>query len=76
MNVYNKPDCCPSLMFTSTVKSLPETGAHERCFTSVGSGLACKHYIRLERLATEKLSGELRKIITDIKGLIILGLGV
>jgi hypothetical protein len=38
--------------------------APERCFTRVGSGLTCKHYTRLERLARDKHSSLLQKFVT------------
>ncbi len=33
----------PSLMFVGKAKSPTYSGAPERCFTQVGSGLTCKH---------------------------------
>ncbi len=37
----------PSLMFVGKAKSPTQSGAPERCFTQVGSGLTCKHQTRL-----------------------------
>jgi hypothetical protein len=53
----------PSLMFVSKTRSLPQSGASECCFIRVGSGLTCKHKIRLERLALDKHSSLLEKSI-------------
>ncbi len=39
----------PYLMFAGKARSLPQSGAPEKSFTWVGSGLTCKHSTRLER---------------------------
>ncbi len=44
-------------------RSLPHSGAHERFFTRVGSGLAHRHQTRLERLARDTQSCLLRKSV-------------
>jgi hypothetical protein len=44
-------------MFVSEARSLPKSGAPERSFTQVGSGLICQHKTRLEKLARDKPSG-------------------
>jgi hypothetical protein len=41
-------------MFVGKARGLPYSGAHERCFTWVGSCLTCKHYTILERLARDE----------------------
>jgi hypothetical protein len=53
----------PSLMFVGKATGLPESGAPERCFAWVGSGLTNKHYTGLERLAKDKRSSLLRKFV-------------
>ncbi len=50
-------------MFTGKARSPPLSGVPERCITWVGSGLTCKHYTRLERLARHKHSSLLRKLV-------------
>ncbi len=42
------------LMFVGKARSLPQSGALERCFTQVGSGFTCKHQTWLEKLARDK----------------------
>ncbi len=44
-------------------RSLPQSVAHERCFTRVGSALTCKHQTRLERLARDKHFSLLRESV-------------
>ncbi len=44
----------PSLVFVGKARSLPKSGALERSFTRVGSGLTHKIQDRLERLARDK----------------------
>jgi hypothetical protein len=44
----------PSLIFVVKARSLPKSGAPERQFTWVGSGLTRKHKTKLERLARDK----------------------
>jgi len=44
----------PSLMSVGKARGLPKSGAPERHLTWVGSGLACKHCTRLEKLARDK----------------------
>jgi hypothetical protein len=51
-------------MFAGKSKSLPYSGAPERCFIRVGSGLANKHWISLKRFARVKHSSLLRKVST------------
>ncbi len=50
-------------MNTTHAQSLPQSGAPEKCFTRVGSGLTGKHQTRLERLAKDKHSSLLRKSV-------------
>jgi hypothetical protein len=50
-------------MFASKAKSSTKRGETERGSTWVGSGLAHKHYSRLERLARDKHSSLLRKSV-------------
>jgi hypothetical protein len=50
-------------MFEGEAKSLPKSGAPERCFTQVGSDLNCKHQTRLEKLARDEHSSLLRKSV-------------
>jgi hypothetical protein len=54
----------PSLMFVGKARSQPKSGAPERYFTRAGSSLACKHYTRLERLATDKCYALFLKFVT------------
>ncbi len=53
----------PSLMFVGEYRSLPLSGAPERCLTRVGSGLTRKNLTRLERLARDKHPSLLRKSV-------------
>ncbi len=53
----------PSLMFVGEARSLPWSGAPERSFTRVGSGLTRKRKTRLEKLAVHKHSSLLRKSV-------------
>ncbi len=46
----------PSLMLAGEARGLPKSGALERCFTRLGSGLTRKHFTRLERLVRDKHS--------------------
>jgi hypothetical protein len=46
-------------------KSLPKSGVPERCFTRVGSGLALKHEIRLEKLARGKHSSLVQTLVNN-----------
>ncbi len=62
MFVLGKP-FKPSLIFVGEARSLPLSGAPERYFTQVASGLSCKHQTRLERLAMDKHSSLLRKSV-------------
>ncbi len=43
--------------------SYPLSRAPEMCFTQVGSDLTGKHYIHLEKLATDKCSSLLQKFV-------------
>ncbi len=52
-------------MFVGKARSLPQSGASQRCFTWVGYYLACKYY--LEKLAKEKHSSLLRKFVTYVR---------
>ncbi len=54
----------PSLLFVGKARSLPLSGAPERCFTWVGSWLICKHYTILERLSRDEHSILLQKFVT------------
>jgi len=53
----------PNLMFVGKATGPHLSGAPERCFTWVGSGLTRKHYTRLERLVREKHSSFLQKSV-------------
>ncbi len=72
MNFHNKPahfsmksfPAQPN--FVGKVKSLPQSGALERCFTRVGSGLTHKHQAWLVWLARRKHSSLLRKFVTYV----------
>ncbi len=66
MFVLGKP-FQPSLMFIVNSRGLSYSGAPERCFTWVGSGLTCKHVTRLERLARDKHSRLLRKYVNYVR---------
>jgi hypothetical protein len=69
--IRNKLECLslaskpfqPSLMFLCNARNLSLSGAPERFFTWVGPGLSCKHYTKLERLASYKHSSLLRKFV-------------
>jgi hypothetical protein len=50
-------------MFVDKAKSLPQSGPPKRYFTQVSSCLTLKHQTRLERLARDKHSSLLRKIV-------------
>jgi len=52
---------CP--WFVCKAKSLPESGAPERCFTWTGSSLTRKHYTKLERIFRNKHSSLLRTFV-------------
>ncbi len=52
-----------SLMLVGKARSLSYSGAPEKCFTQVSSGLTCKYYTWSERLASEKHSGLLQKFV-------------
>ncbi len=64
---------CPSVRLSVYLSVFPflwlsfnlfaQSGAHEWCFTQVGSGLTHKHYTRLEKLARDKHSSLLWKSI-------------
>jgi hypothetical protein len=70
MNFRNKPLFVPSkpfplsLMFEGMARSLPKSGAPERCFTWVGSCVTRKHYTILEMLARDTHSSLLPKFVT------------
>jgi hypothetical protein len=49
-------------MFVGKARSLPQSGVHERCFTWIG--ITLKHYTILERVARDKHSNLLRKLVT------------
>jgi hypothetical protein len=51
-------------MFVVKARSLPKSGAPERHFNFVGSGLTRKHFTRLERLARNKHPSLLWKVVT------------
>ncbi len=53
-----------SLLFADRVRSLPLSGAPERCFTQLGSFLTCKHLAILERLSRDKHSSKVGKFVT------------
>ncbi len=38
-------------VFVGEARSLPKSGAPEKCFTRVSSNLTCKHLAKLESLA-------------------------
>jgi hypothetical protein len=50
-------------MYVGKARSLPYSGASKRYFTLVGSGLTHKHLTWLERLAKDKRSSLLQKIV-------------
>jgi hypothetical protein len=50
-------------MFVGKARSLPTSGASERCFIHLGSSLTSKRDSRLERLAMDKQSSLLRKLV-------------
>jgi hypothetical protein len=54
----------PNLLFVGMAKSLPLSGALERCFTWVGSFRTHKHCTILERLARDEHSSLLQKLVT------------
>ncbi len=62
--VHGKP-FQPSLMFVGEVRSLPQRGSLERCFTRVGSSLTHKRQTRLERFARNKHSSLLQKSVNN-----------
>jgi hypothetical protein len=43
-------------LWVGKAKSLPKSGASERCFNQLGSSLTRNHYTRLERLARDQHS--------------------
>jgi hypothetical protein len=43
----------PIILFVGKARSLTQSGAAESYFSRVGSGLNCKHYTRLEKLARD-----------------------
>ncbi len=53
----------PSLVFVDKARSLTYSGARERYFTKVSSGLTDTHQTRLERLTRDKHSSLLRKFV-------------
>jgi hypothetical protein len=55
-----------SLMLVEKHRSLPLSGAHERCFTRVGSSLTQKHKTRLERPAIYKHSSLLGTFVNYV----------
>ncbi len=55
----------PCLMFESKTRSLPSSGASERCFTFISCCLTCKHYTMLERLARGKCSSLLWTLVNN-----------
>ncbi len=72
MNVCNKLQCLslssiptskPTLMFVGKARSLPQSGAHERCITLVGSVLNHNNQTRLERPARDQHSSLLRTFV-------------
>ncbi len=50
-----------SLMFLGKARSLPTSGASERCFIHLGYSFTSKHKTKLERLAMDKHSNLVRK---------------
>jgi hypothetical protein len=46
----------PSLVFVGKSRSLPYSGAPEKCITQVGSGLTRNHWTGLQKLARDKHS--------------------
>ncbi len=54
-----------SLMSVRKARSLPKSGASERCFTRAGSYLTCKHWIRLERPAGDRHSTLLQAFLNN-----------
>jgi hypothetical protein len=66
----------PCLIIVGEARSLTLSGAPERCFTWVGSGITRKYYNRLERLARDKHSSLLHKFANyGQKSFITLGSG-
>jgi len=55
----------PSLMFVVEARSRHESGATERCFARVSSGLIHNHWARLEMLTGDKHSSLLRTFINN-----------
>jgi hypothetical protein len=53
----------PSLMFAGKDRSLPLSGAPEKCFDQEGSGLTHKHQTSILRLARDKHSSFLQKFV-------------
>jgi hypothetical protein len=51
-------------MLVGKARSLSKSVTPERYFTQVGSGLHCKHFTRLKRLASDKRSSLLWKVTT------------
>ncbi len=51
------------LMLVCKARSSPKSGAPERSFTQVGSGLTLNHYTRLDRLAMDKHLSLLQEFI-------------
>ncbi len=71
-NFRNEPECLslagsfqPSLMFVGKGWSLTMSRVHRKNFTRVGSGIARRHQIRLERLARDKRSSLLFHSINE-----------
>jgi hypothetical protein len=54
----------PSLSCVGKARSLPKSGAPERLFIRVGSGLTHKHKTRLKKLDTDKHSSLLYKFVS------------
>ncbi len=70
LRIFMKSRCvCPwqtvpaQARIVGEARSLPQSGATERWFTWVGSGLTCNHYTRMDRLARDKHSSLLRKFV-------------
>ncbi len=62
-------------MFVVQARSLDKNGAPKRCFIRVGSGLTRKNKTSLEKLAMDKPSSSLQKLINcGIKSYITFGL--
>ena len=53
----------PGKLFQPSLIFVGKAGAPERCFTREGSGLTCKHYTRLEKLAMDKHPSLLQKSV-------------